>query len=52
MVVGGALFGWLTDRVGRQLMYTLDLAALIVASAAQFRVRAPWELFARDSSSG
>ncbi len=46
MVVGGTLFGWLTDRVGRQLMYTIDLVALIVASAAQFWVRAPWELFA------
>jgi MFS transporter, putative metabolite transport protein len=46
MVVGGTLFGWLTDRVGRQLMYTIDLAALIVASVAQLWVRAPWELFA------
>lgn len=46
MVVGGALFGRLTDRVGRQLMYTIDLAALVVASAAQFWVRDAWELFA------
>ena len=46
MVVGGTLFGYLTDRVGRQLMYTLDLVALIIASAAQFRVRDPWQLFA------
>ena len=46
MIVGGSLFGWLTDRVGRQLMYTLDLVALIVASAAQFWVRESWELFA------
>jgi putative MFS transporter len=46
MVVGGALFGYLTDRLGRQLMYTIDLLALVVASAAQFWVRTPWELFA------
>lgn len=46
MVVGGTLFGWLTDRVGRQLMYMIDLMALVVASAAQFWVREPWELFA------
>ena len=46
MVVGGTLFGWLTDRVGRQLMYTIDLAALVLASAAQLWVREPWQLFA------
>jgi putative MFS transporter len=46
MVVGGTVFGYLTDRLGRQLMYTIDLVALVVASAAQFWVRAPWELFA------
>lgn len=46
MVVGGTLFGYLTDRAGRQVMYTVDLTALIVASAAQFWVRSPWELFA------
>jgi putative MFS transporter len=46
MVVGGTVFGYLTDRLGRQLMYTIDLVALVVASAAQLWVRAPWELFA------
>lgn len=46
MVVGGTLFGCLTDRLGRQLMYMLDLVALIVASAAQLWVREPWQLFA------
>jgi putative MFS transporter len=46
MIVGGTLFGFLTDRLGRQLMYTIDLVALVVASAAQFWVRQPWELFA------
>ena len=46
MVVGGTVFGYLTDRLGRQLMYTIDLAALVVGSAAQFWVREPWQLFA------
>ncbi|MGH8290380.1 MAG: MFS transporter [Steroidobacteraceae bacterium] len=46
MVVGGTLFGYFTDRLCRQLMYTIDLLALVVASAAQFRVREPWKLFA------
>jgi MFS transporter, putative metabolite transport protein len=45
MVVGGTLFGYLTDRVGRQVMYTIDLAALVIASAAQFWVHEAWELF-------
>ena len=46
MVLGGTLFGYLTDRLGRQLMYTVDLLALVVASAAQLWVREPWKLFA------
>jgi putative MFS transporter len=46
MIVGGSVFGWLTDRVGRQLVYTIDLVAMVVASAAQFWVRESWELFA------
>lgn len=46
MVAGGTVFGYLTDRVGRQLMYTIDLLALAVGSAAQFWVREPWQLFA------
>lgn len=46
MVVGGTVFGYLTDRLGRQLMYTIDLLALAVGSAAQFWVRDPWQLFA------
>jgi len=46
MVVGGTVFGYLTDRLGRQLMYTIDLMALVVGSAAQFWVREPWQLFA------
>lgn len=46
MVVGGVVFGRLTDRVGRQLMYTVDLGALVIASAAQFWVQDAWQLFA------
>lgn len=46
MTVGGALFGYLTDRIGRQVMYTADLLLLVIASAAQFWVHNGWELFA------
>jgi putative MFS transporter len=43
--LGALVFGWLTDRLGRQTMYTVDLVAFIVASAAQFFVQQPWQLF-------
>jgi MFS transporter, putative metabolite transport protein len=38
MFVGGLVFGYLTDLLGRRLMYSADLLVLIVASAAQFWV--------------
>lgn len=44
--VGALVFGMVTDRVGRQTMYTADLAAFIVFSALQFFVTAPWQLAA------
>ena len=36
--IGGLGFGYLTDRVGRRLMYTIDLLAVVVLSVAQFFV--------------
>lgn len=44
ILVGGLAFGWVTDRVGRQLMYTVDLIALVVASALCVFVNAPWQV--------
>ncbi|GAA2352365.1 MFS transporter [Streptomyces violaceusniger] len=38
MLIGGSVFGWLTDRFGRQVMYTLDLGAIAVLSILQFFV--------------
>ena len=35
MFVGGVVGGWLTDRFGRQVLYTLDLVAIIFCSIAQ-----------------
>jgi MFS transporter, putative metabolite transport protein len=46
MFIGGALFGFLTDIFGRQVMYTLDLLLLVAGSAAQYWVHDPWVLFA------
>ncbi|AMM34444.1 metabolite transporter [Sinomonas atrocyanea] len=42
--IGGMAFGRVTDRIGRQLMYTVDLIALVVASALCVFVNAPWQL--------
>src|SRR5262245_32420341 len=36
--LGAFVGGWLTDRFGRQLLFTVDLIAIIVFSVAQFWV--------------
>lgn len=41
----GGFFGYVTDKVGRQLMYTIDFIILIVASILQFWIHTGWELF-------
>lgn len=43
---GGAIFGYVTDLVGRQTMYVLDLLVFVVASVLQFFVGEGWQLFA------
>jgi putative MFS transporter len=37
--LGAALLGPLTDRIGRQLMYTIDLWVLVIGSVLQFFVQ-------------
>ncbi|MCM6776335.1 MFS transporter [Nocardia sp. CDC159] len=44
MFVGGALFGVLTDKIGREVMYTADLVVMAVCSVASFWVEATWML--------
>ena len=44
LLLGGAVFGYVTDVMGRQLMYQIDLAAIIVLSVAQMFVTAAWQL--------
>lgn len=46
MFVGGFGLGWLTDRIGRQVMYTIDLIALTVGSLASMFVSDAWQLIA------
>ncbi|MFD9130715.1 MFS transporter [Kitasatospora sp. NPDC059571] len=44
MFVGGALFGVLTDRIGREVMYTADLLVMIVCSVLSFWVDGVWAI--------
>lgn len=46
VLVGGIVFGPMTDRMGRQLMYTIDLIALVVASLLALVVTDVWQLIA------
>lgn len=42
--VGGGLFGWVTDKVGRHMMYILDLLALAVFSVGCMFANEVWQL--------
>jgi putative MFS transporter len=42
--IGGAVFGPITDRTGRHLMYVLNFVAFVVLSALQFFVTEAWQL--------
>ena len=46
LFVGGLGLGWVTDLVGRKVMYTLDLAALLIGSLLCFFVQEGWQLIA------
>lgn len=46
LFVGGITFGRITDVIGRKLMYTLDLTALLVGSVLCFFVQDAWQLIA------
>lgn len=45
MFLGGAVFGYITDRVGRRLMYTLDLWVIVVMSLLQVFATNAGEVF-------
>ncbi|WBP91089.1 MFS transporter [Kitasatospora cathayae] len=44
MFVGGALFGVLTDKIGREVMYTADLLVMVVCSVLSFWVDSVWAI--------
>lgn len=41
---GASIFGVLTDKVGREKMYAVDLLVLVAACAASIFVQVPWQL--------
>ncbi|MFP3466558.1 MFS transporter [Leifsonia sp. SIMBA_070] len=43
--IGAPLAGYLTDRFGRQRMFTIDIACFIVLGVVQALVTEPWQLF-------
>lgn len=45
MFIGGVAFGWVTDRVGRRVLYTIDLAVFAAASIPHLWVEEPWLIF-------
>jgi MFS transporter, putative metabolite transport protein len=45
MFFGGFIGGWLTDKFGRQILYTLDLIVIALCSVAQFWVESAMSLF-------
>ncbi|GAB4588242.1 MFS transporter [Nocardia sp. IFM 10818] len=42
MFVGGALFGVLTDKIGREVMYTADLVVMALCSILSFWAESVW----------
>ncbi|KHD84923.1 metabolite transporter [Heyndrickxia ginsengihumi] len=44
LLLGGLVFGYITDLVGRHVMYTLDLVAILIFSILQFFVHNAVEL--------
>lgn len=45
LFIGGLLFGWVTDKIGRQKMFLATLATFLACSVLQFVVTDPWQLF-------
>lgn len=43
---GGIALGYVTDRIGRKPMFTIDLSVFLGCSVLLFFVAAPWQIFA------
>lgn len=46
ILVGSPVGGWLSDKFGRKPLFMIDMLIFVVASALQFVVAEPWQLFA------
>jgi MFS transporter, putative metabolite transport protein len=42
---GSPLVGWLSDRIGRRTLFTIDIASFVVLGLLQAVVTEPWQLF-------
>jgi putative MFS transporter len=45
LFAGSLVFGWLSDRIGRQKIFVLSFALITLASGMQFFVQDAWQLF-------
>ncbi|MFJ4066234.1 MFS transporter [Pseudomonas sp. NPDC089996] len=45
LFIGGLLFGWVTDKIGRKKMFLATLATFLICSVLQFVVTDPLQLF-------
>ncbi len=43
--IGGIVFGWVTDKIGRKKMFVFTLLTFLIASALQLAVQDPMQLF-------
>lgn len=46
ILVGSPAGGWLGDKFGRKPLFMIDMGIFVVASALQFFIHEPWQLFA------
>ncbi|MCW4466793.1 MFS transporter [Glutamicibacter sp. MNS18] len=45
ILIGSPIGGWLSDRFGRKPLFMIDMLIFVVASAMQFFIHEPWQLF-------
>ena len=43
---GGLFLGYITDRIGRRPMFTIDLSVFLACAVLLFFVQSPWQVFA------
>ncbi|WP_078849836.1 MFS transporter [Streptomyces sp. NRRL F-5126] len=43
---GGLVLGWVTDKLGRRPMFTIDLSVFLACAVLMFFVTAAWQVFA------